>query len=268
MADPEKKCSTCKKSKPLAEYNKRSRSKDGHDDLCRACASDQHRREYQRNRETIKNKAARYYADNKKKCNVRSIEYYRKTQPLKPQTVCACGCGEMAAPGRAFIVGHKNKGRQWSEEIREKMSESRKLAVTTEYRLMVSDRFRGRIQSQDERARRLKTKQRGESHHAWNGGSSFETYGRDWNRSTRKIVFERDSGKCQNPGCLEKCKRLNVHHIDYDKKNSQLDNLITLCTSCHAATNSNRGKWEPFYAEVMRNKIMLIANVVRIANVC
>jgi 5-methylcytosine-specific restriction endonuclease McrA len=49
----------------------------------------------------------------------------------------------------------------------------------------------------------------------------------------RKQVLERDGWRCQSCGSL---KNLQVHHV---RKRSQLgddllDNLITLCISCHA----------------------------------
>jgi len=42
-----------------------------------------------------------------------------------------------------------------------------------------------------------------------------------------------------------------VHHIDYDKKNCDPENLITLCKNCHPKTNSNRGDWIEFFAKII-----------------
>ena len=36
---------------------------------------------------------------------------------------------------------------------------------------------------------------------------------------------------------------LNVHHIDYDKNNSEEMNLVSLCCQCHGRTNYNREDW-------------------------
>ena len=40
-------------------------------------------------------------------------------------------------------------------------------------------------------------------------------------------------------------RELDVHHIDYDKKNSNHDNLVSLCHSCHMKTNveKKRNYW-------------------------
>lgn len=41
---------------------------------------------------------------------------------FKPTLACACGCGEMATPGRQYISGHNGRGEQRSEQTRAKLS--------------------------------------------------------------------------------------------------------------------------------------------------
>ena len=43
------------------------------------------------------------------------------------------------------------------------------------------------------------------------------------------------------------CTAINVHHIDYDKNNSNPNNLIVLCKGCHAKTNFNREYWGSYF---------------------
>lgn len=43
-------------------------------------------------------------------------------KPPKPQMACACGCGELAAPGKRYISGHNAKGRTLSAESRRRIS--------------------------------------------------------------------------------------------------------------------------------------------------
>jgi hypothetical protein len=60
----------------------------------------------------------------------------------------------------------------------------------------------------------------------------------------RKIVVDRDEHKCQCCGCGEDEKRTNkliIHHIDTNKLNNSLSNLITLCEQCH---QSLHGKYD------------------------
>lgn len=57
-------------------------------------------------------------------------------------------------------------------------------------------------------------------------------------------VRRRDGFVCQECGCEELLHRAHaVHHIDYDKDNCEMSNLITLCQGCHVRTNWNRDYW-------------------------
>ena len=79
----------------------------------------------------------------------------------------------------------------------------------------------------------------GENSSNWRGGTSFEPYPLDWTETLKKSIRERDKYLCQI--CSEDGNM--VHHIDYDKKNCNPDNLVTLCNSCHSKTNSKRNYW-------------------------
>ena len=87
---------------------------------------------------------------------------------------------------------------------------------------------------------------KGEKCHFWRGGKSYELYGFDWTELLRHSIRTRDCFVCQI------CKKNGwiVHHIDYNKKNNNPDNLITLCQSCHSKTNGNRKYWIKFLQEV------------------
>ena len=55
---------------------------------------------------------------------------------------------------------------------------------------------------------------------------------------------------------LIKCDRcgknaFELHHIDYNKQNSRANNLITLCHSCHCATNYSRGFWSGLIKSIL-----------------
>ena len=47
---------------------------------------------------------------------------------------------------------------------------------------------------------------------------------------------------------------LSIHHIDYDKKNSNPKNLISLCRSCHLKTNHNRKYWENYFLSLISSQ--------------
>jgi len=96
-----------------------------------------------------------------------------------------------------------------------------------------------------------------EQNPAWKGGISFEPYAPSFNRQLKDRTRVRDNFICQLCGVpeLECDKRLCVHHIDYDKKNCEESNLISLCRSCHTKTNHNRQYWQSYFIKLQREKI-------------
>lgn len=96
---------------------------------------------------------------------------------------------------------------------------------------------------------------RGSNHPLWNGGTAFEPYPFGWNEELKNKIKALYDYKCQLCGAseLEYLKTFSVHHIDYNKKNISLNNLIPLCERCHGKTTTNRKYWEKFFNE-RRNK--------------
>ena len=173
-------------------------------------------------------------------------------------------------------IGNKNCiGRILSEDSRQKMSEAltgRSLLEETKQKISKSllgsnnPRF-GYVYTEDEKQRmskactglhtgeknqmfgkthseETKNKTRGKNNHAWRGGISFEEYGKEFNNELRVYIRIRDKCQCQICSNIEDNKCHSVHHIDYDKKNNDPSNLITLCRKCHTKTNFNRESWQ------------------------
>jgi predicted nucleic acid-binding Zn ribbon protein len=66
----------------------------------------------------------------------------------------------------------------------------------------------------------------------WRGGSkNYREYPREFNLKLRSSIRIRDQYKCRF--CATKSKSLDVHHIDGNKKNTDPNNLISVCRSCH-----------------------------------
>jgi len=78
----------------------------------------------------------------------------------------------------------------------------------------------------------------------WRGGISFEPYSINWTQTLKRSIRERDKYTCQ---ICSKNPAIQVHHIDYDKKNCNPDNLITLCKGCHSKTSFNREYWIKYF---------------------
>lgn len=84
----------------------------------------------------------------------------------------------------------------------------------------------------------------------WKGGQS--PYSKEFNRTLRFQVRVRDNFTCHFCGIEEKNygRKLDVHHINYNKLNCSLANLISLCHRCHLKTNhGDRLKWEQICVE-------------------
>jgi len=74
----------------------------------------------------------------------------------------------------------------------------------------------------------------------------------------KKQVRKRDNYRCQecfrhqneltiNTKAGMRPYRLHIHHIDYDKKNNDEGNLISLCKGCHMQTNFDRKDWTNYF---------------------
>lgn len=85
----------------------------------------------------------------------------------------------------------------------------------------------------------------------WQGGLTLEEYPKEFSDALKEQIRFRDKYKCQECGCpqIENGALLPVHHIDYDKNNSNHNNLISLCFGCHGRTNTNRSAWELHFKE-------------------
>ncbi|MEK7562330.1 MAG: HNH endonuclease [Patescibacteria group bacterium] len=76
----------------------------------------------------------------------------------------------------------------------------------------------------------------------WKGGISKEPYPFEFTKDL-KLYIKHIYRACLICGIS---KNLSVHHIDYNKDNINLNNLIPLCKSCHSKTNYNRNRWIKF----------------------
>ena len=92
----------------------------------------------------------------------------------------------------------------------------------------------------------------------WKGGIAFESYTSNFNDSFKQIIKERDGGCliCNIP--IEELhllkKTIMIHHIDYNKLNTFLQNCCTLCNSCHSKTNFNRESWILFFQSLLKQR--------------
>jgi len=76
----------------------------------------------------------------------------------------------------------------------------------------------------------------GENHYRWNPRG--RVYPPEFNEELREKVKERDGGKCVSCGSTE---NLVVHHI-WSKGENDLEDLTTLCASCHIRLHNRISK--------------------------
>jgi len=95
----------------------------------------------------------------------------------------------------------------------------------------------------------------GKSSSGYIHGDGNTPYSLKFNNKLKEQIRKRDDYRCQNKDC--KCtqkqngRKLDVHHIDYNKENLHPNNLISLCKSCHVRTNGNRDYWYSYFTYVL-----------------
>ena len=70
----------------------------------------------------------------------------------------------------------------------------------------------------------------------------------------KESIRDRDGRTCRLCGDGESDRALDVHHIDYDRENADLENLVSLCRSCHAITHHNRKQWPKIFAWILNKR--------------
>jgi len=154
------------------------------------------------------------------------------------------------------IISKKGKGRKLSQETKDKIREAFQGSKSymfgkpksKEIRKKLSEANKGKYHSEETKQKMSKA-QRGEKGSNWQGGLSFEIYPQGWTDDLTNSIRKRDNYICQLCGIHqdELDIKLDVHHIDYNKRNLNPKNLISLCRSCHMKTNYNRGYWISYF---------------------
>ena len=70
-------------------------------------------------------------------------------------------------------------------------------------------------------------------------------------------VLERDAWTCGD--CGRKGARFEVHHVDGNRENNAIENLITLCRGCHQLRHyrpppAGRDDWDTYLAVLSADK--------------
>lgn len=188
---------------------------------------------------------------------------------------CSKECSSRSLIGRKkfFSYSHcKNLSKvkhtkEWNKKV--SMAQIGKI-ISIEQRLKISKTLTGRKRPREEcinvsigmkKSKAVQNhlknlNQPGEKAPNWQGGLSYEIYPLGWNRTFKKQIRIKDKYKCKKCGISEcKCyRKLDVHHIDYDKRNLTPLNLIALCHRCHMKTNFNREYWKEYFQSIINGE--------------
>jgi hypothetical protein len=203
---------------------------------------------------------------------------------IKRRKFCECGCGQRVK--NRFVHGHNNGGIKFSEDHKKKIGQA--VSISQKGRIPwnkgLNKEIDPRVAHTDESKRKIKNnnakywagkkrdietnekisntvlslwvnpeyreKHEGENHHFWSYGATFLPYTPDWTEDLKDSIRKRDGYRCSICSLSQddQGRKLDVHHIDYDKTNCDPDNLISLCDSCHAKTGfGNRNQWQAYF---------------------
>ena len=168
-----------------------------------------------------------------------------------------------------LILSNRFKGKSYEERHgKKKALELKELRRANMTNRIVSEltrqKLRDRIASKETREKMSKNGKRlfregklannigaiGSKNLVWKGGISFEPYDKDFNKLTKQIVYELHGMSCYHPDKTNCKGQLTIHHIDYNKKNSTIKNLIPLCNSHNVKVNWDRVYWKKYFQKV------------------
>jgi len=86
-------------------------------------------------------------------------------------------------------------------------------------------------------------------------GLAYEPYSIEFTEQLKLKIRNRDNYTCQLCNMKQKNYRraLDIHHIDYNKKNCEENNLIALCGKCNTKVNADRDYWFTYFTYLMEN---------------
>lgn len=144
------------------------------------------------------------------------------------------------------LIGNKRAlGKHW------KISKIRKNSFRTEETKKKISKAHIGMKPSKETLKRMSESHSGEKCYLWKGGKSFEKYTIDWTISLRISIRERDKYTCKLCGEKQGDMALDIHHIDYNKKNCDINNLVALCRKCHMKTNIHREYWIDYFNKLL-----------------
>jgi len=149
-----------------------------------------------------------------------------------------------------ILAGEKHPmfGKHLSEEAKKKIS------ISASKRIGAKNPFYGKHHTKETKKKLSETITGmflGSKNHNWKGGVSNEPYPFNFNKELKELIRKRDNYICQKCHIPQRelLRKLDVHHIDYNKENLNPKNLISLCRRCNLEVNFNRKYWIRYFME-------------------
>ncbi len=191
----------------------------------------------------VRKKAFNQIFREKKKCEICGKPHLNKK-------FCSVRCMSLDYKSRVGYWKGKKISKVSVEKMRETMLKQYKNGKTTWNKGLTGEEFKKHYSNG--MGGFVLIDQAGKNHYNWQGGISFEPYGVEFNNELKEQIRERDRYRCQQ--CFrhqdELGRKLDIHHIDFNKKNNDPNNLISLCRNCHAQIQFNKKDWVEYFSKV------------------
>ena len=183
---------------------------------------------------------------NKNKTNV----YSKKAIDQMSKSKIGIKVGEETRNKLSMLHKEKKKKKQHKIKI-SKSLKGRCLSKEHKERISISQKGIPRKKHTEQTKRKMSLSKMAHKNPGWLGGISNEPYCFEFTKDLKEFIKERDGYKCTNPFCYKTCEKLCVHHINYNKKECDIKNLITVCLSCNARANFNRECWQEVFKKIL-----------------
>lgn len=189
------------------------------------------------------------------------------------------GRGHVVSEETRSKISEAKKGIPKSKEHREKLAAAlRGRPLPEGTKIKISEAMKGRTRSPEhckhiseakmgekhpmfgkhlspEHRRKVGDAHRGEKCRWWQGGISFEPYCQKFNNEFKERVRAFFGYRCVECGTPQNGKKLDVHHVNFNKKTCCDDSVplfVPLCHHCHTVTTrGDRQFWEQHFTEMI-----------------
>jgi len=164
---------------------------------------------------------------------------------------------KMSILKQGYKPWHTGKSGVYSKKTLDRWSLIRKgVKLSEEHKNKISQSSVGHIVT-DATKEKIRYANMGDKGSGWIDGRAYEKYPREFNKTLKLRIKERDGFKCQlcrhsEEWCKEKYGvGLSINHIDFNKKNCTENNLNTLCSGCNTYINWHRVLFTKFFSTRM-----------------